>query len=272
MKSVGEAMSLGRNFIEALGKVMRSLETTRAGFWTAPDDDGWVSDVLERLRTPTEGRLYDIELALRMGATRRGGRRGLRCRPLVRRADQRPGSAAPRAGSTRPVLDEGLLRRAKHNGLSDRQIASLRPELAGEAGVRTLRAAARHPPGVQDRRHLCRRVRGPARRTTTRSYELDPAAETEVAPQTEKPKVLILGGGPNRIGQGIEFDYCCVHAASALQRGRLRDRHGQLQPRDGVHRLRHRRPAVLRAADLRGRARGLSRRSSPGRAAQAWSG
>ena len=68
MKSVGEAMSLGRNFIEALGKVMRSLETTRAGFWTGPDDDGWVEDVLSRLRTPTEGRLYDIELALRLGA------------------------------------------------------------------------------------------------------------------------------------------------------------------------------------------------------------
>ena len=62
-------MSLGRNFIEALGKVMRSLETTSAGFWTAPDADGDVDDVLDRLRTPTEGRLYDIELALRLGAT-----------------------------------------------------------------------------------------------------------------------------------------------------------------------------------------------------------
>ena len=68
MKSVGEAMSLGRNFIEALGKVMRSLETTKAGFWTQPDDDGWVDDILARLRIPTEGRLYDIELALRLGA------------------------------------------------------------------------------------------------------------------------------------------------------------------------------------------------------------
>src|SRR6201991_3602032 len=69
MKSVGEAMSLGRNFIEALGKVMRSLETARAGFWTAPDPEGDVDEVLERLRTPTEGRLYDIELALRLGAS-----------------------------------------------------------------------------------------------------------------------------------------------------------------------------------------------------------
>ena len=69
MKSVGEAMSLGRNFIEALGKVMRSLETGRAGFWTAPDPDVGVQELLERLRTPTDGRLYDIELALRLGAT-----------------------------------------------------------------------------------------------------------------------------------------------------------------------------------------------------------
>src|SRR6201999_4628105 len=67
MKSVGEAMSLGRNFIEALGKVMRSLETDRAGFWTKPDPDGTSTDVLTRLQTPTEGRLYDLELALRLG-------------------------------------------------------------------------------------------------------------------------------------------------------------------------------------------------------------
>ena len=65
---------------------------------------------------------------------------------------------------------------------------------------------------------------------------------------------MILGGGPNRIGQGIEFDYCCVHAAFALKRRRLRDHHGQLQPGDGLHRLRHLRPALLRAADARGRA------------------
>ncbi|WP_215458343.1 hypothetical protein, partial [Campylobacter coli] len=60
---------LGRNFIEALGKVMRSLETSRAGFWTKPDPDVSVDDLLTRLRTPTDGRLYDLELALRKGAT-----------------------------------------------------------------------------------------------------------------------------------------------------------------------------------------------------------
>ncbi|WP_084223497.1 carbamoyl-phosphate synthase large subunit, partial [Mycolicibacterium holsaticum] len=69
MKSVGEAMSLGRNFIESLGKVMRSLETTRAGFWTGPDPDLTVDELLQNLRTPTDGRLYDIEHALRLGAS-----------------------------------------------------------------------------------------------------------------------------------------------------------------------------------------------------------
>jgi carbamoyl-phosphate synthase large subunit len=63
------------------------------------------------------------------------------------------------------------------------------------------------------------------------------------------PKDHGLGGGPNRIGQGIEFDYCCVHAAFAHARRRLRDHHGQLQPGDRLHRLRHLRPALLRAAD-----------------------
>jgi carbamoyl-phosphate synthase large subunit len=75
------------------------------------------------------------------------------------------------------------------------------------------------------------------------------------AEPTERKKIIILGGGPNRIGQGIEFDYCCVHAALRAARGRLRDHHGQLQSGDRVDRLRHLRPAVFRAADARGRAR-----------------
>ena len=61
---------------------------------------------------------------------------------------------------------------------------------------------------------------------------------------------MILGGGPNRIGQGIEFDYCCVHAVFALREDGLRDDHGQLQPRDRQHRLRHLGPPLFRAAHL----------------------
>ena len=214
MKSVGEAMSLGRNFVEALGKVMRSLETSRAGFWTAPDEDGWVGDVLERLRTPTEGRLYDIELALRLGADVEQVVDASKVDPWF--VEQINGLVALRAELVAaPVLDAELLRRAKHNGLSDRQIAALRPELAGEAGVRSLRTRLGIRP-VYKTVDTCAAEFEAKTPYHYSSYELDPSAETEVAPQSERPKVLILGSGPNRIGQGIEFDYSCVHAATTL--------------------------------------------------------
>jgi carbamoyl-phosphate synthase large subunit len=214
MKSVGEAMSMGRNFTEALGKVMRSLETTRSGFWTGPDEDGWVEDILARLRTPTEGRLYDIELALRLGAGVEQVAEASGVDPWF--VDQINGLVALRAELLEaPVLDEGLLRRSKYNGLSDRQIAALRPELAGEAGVRSLRQRLGiHP--VFKTVDTCAAEFEAKTPYHYSSYELDPAAESEVAPQTEKPKVLILGSGPNRIGQGLEFDYSCVHAATTL--------------------------------------------------------
>ena len=80
------------------------------------------------------------------------------------------------------------------------------------------------------------------------SYE----AEGEAAPTTRK-KVMILGSGPNRIGQGIEFDYCCCHASFALQEDGVEIDHGQLQSGDGLDRLRHQRPPVLRAAHARRR-------------------
>jgi len=214
MKSVGEAMSLGRNFIEALGKVMRSLETTKAGFWTVPDDDGSVDEVLARLRTPTEGRLYDIELALRLGATVEQVAEASGVDPWF--VEQINGLVALRAElADTPVLDAEMLRHAKHNGLSDRQIAALRPELAGETGVRALRQRLGiHP--VFKTVDTCAAEFEAKTPYHYSSYELDPAAESEVAAQTEKPKVLILGSGPNRIGQGIEFDYSCVHAATTL--------------------------------------------------------
>ncbi|MDT5365086.1 MAG: carbamoyl-phosphate synthase large subunit, partial [Mycobacterium sp.] len=138
MKSVGEAMSLGRNFIEALGKVMRSLETDRAGFWTGQDPDLSLDEVLEGLRTPVDGRLYDIELALRLGGTVEVVAEASGVDPwFVEQIATLVALRAELLGA--PVLDHQLLRRAKHSGLSDGQIAALRPELAGENGVRTLR-------------------------------------------------------------------------------------------------------------------------------------
>ncbi|SHR82988.1 Carbamoyl-phosphate synthase large chain (CarB) [Mycobacteroides abscessus subsp. abscessus] len=215
MKSVGEAMSLGRNFAEALGKVMRSLETSAAGFWTdkaEPIED--LDAFLKELRVPRDGRLYGIERALAAGVPVEQVAEVTGVDPwFVEEIAQinQLGTELREA----PILDEELLRRAKHYGLSDRQIAALRPELAGENGVRSLR----HRMGI---RPVYKTVDTCAAEFEAKtpyhysSYELDPAAESEVAPQTECPKVLILGSGPNRIGQGIEFDYSCVHAATTL--------------------------------------------------------
>ncbi|OBJ44671.1 carbamoyl phosphate synthase large subunit [Mycolicibacterium mucogenicum] len=214
MKSVGEAMSLGRNFIEALGKVMRSLETKRAGFWTGTDPDKTLDELLTGLRTATDGRLYDIEQALRLGGSVEVVAEASGVDPWF--IDQIATLVALRGELVdAPVLNERLLRRAKHSGLSDRQIAALRPELAGEAGVRALRERLGIRP-VYKTVDTCAAEFDAKTPYHYSSYELDPAAETEVAPQTEKPKVLILGSGPNRIGQGIEFDYSCVHAATTL--------------------------------------------------------
>ncbi|WIX89494.1 carbamoyl-phosphate synthase large subunit [Amycolatopsis sp. DG1A-15b] len=216
MKSVGEAMSFGRSFPEALGKVMRSIETKASGFWTLPDPDGaTLESTLDELRTPHEGRLYEVERALRLGATVEQVHEASGIDPWFIDQIAYIGEVGAEVRDA-PVLDGELLRRAKRTGLSDRQIAALRPELAGEDGVRTLR----HRLGV---RPVFKTVDTCAAEFAAKTpyhysaYESDPEAQSEVAVQSEKPKVLILGSGPNRIGQGIEFDYSCVHAAIALR-------------------------------------------------------
>jgi carbamoyl-phosphate synthase large subunit len=210
MKSVGEAMALGRSFPEALGKALRSMETSRVGFWTAPDPDGEPDVAAAR-----DGRIYAVERALRLGRTVADVASESGIDPWF--VDQILALTELRQEiEDAPVLEGGLLRRAKRAGLSDRQIAVLRPELAGEDGVRALR----HRLGI---RPVYKTVDTCAAEFAARTpyhysaYETDPSAESEIAPQTEKPKVLILGSGPNRIGQGIEFDYSCVHAVMALR-------------------------------------------------------
>jgi carbamoyl-phosphate synthase large subunit len=214
MKSVGEAMSLARSFPEALGKAMRSMETAAAGFWTV-EDSSWPDSGDPDITTPTDGRIYGVERVLRGGASvaEVAGRCGIDPWFL----DQIAWLTELRQEILdAPVLDAVLLRRAKRAGLSDRQLAALRPEFAGEDGVRSLR----HRLGV---RPVYKTVDTCAAEFEAKTpyhystYETDPAAESEIAPQTEKPKVLILGSGPNRIGQGIEFDYSCVHAVMALR-------------------------------------------------------
>jgi carbamoyl-phosphate synthase large subunit len=207
MKSVGEVMALGRNFTEALGKAMRSLETKAAGFWTTSDPTG---DALEALKVPHDGRLYTAERALRAGASVAEVCAASGYDPWF--VDQIAGLVDLRAEIVAAaVLDEPLLRRAKRAGLSDRQIAALRPELAGEDGVRTLR----HRLGLRPVYKTVDTCAAEFAATTPYHYS-SYDEETEVAP-SDRPKVLILGSGPNRIGQGIEFDYSCVHAVMALR-------------------------------------------------------
>ncbi|MFC0528531.1 carbamoyl-phosphate synthase large subunit [Phytohabitans kaempferiae] len=211
MKSVGEAMSLGRNFTEALNKAMRSLESTAAGFWTAPDPSSSLEATLDALRTPHDGRLYTVERALRLGATvdqvaeATGGMDPWFLDQIASLVELRAQIVAA------PVLDEALLRRAKRAGLSDRQLAALRPEFAGEDGIRTLR----HRLGLRPVYKTVDTCAAEFAAKTPYHYSAYDE-ETEVAP-SDRPKVLILGSGPNRIGQGIEFDYSCVHAVMALR-------------------------------------------------------
>ncbi|WP_116049202.1 carbamoyl-phosphate synthase large subunit [Amycolatopsis palatopharyngis] len=216
MKSVGEAMSMGRSFPEALGKALRSIDTKAGGFWTEPDPAGvTVDSLLEQLRTPHDARLYVVERALRFGATVAQVHEASGIDPWFIDQIALIGEIGAQVRDA-PVLDGTLLLRAKRTGLSDQQIAALRPELAGEDGVRALR----HRLGV---RPVFKTVDTCAAEFAAKTpyhysaYELDRGAESEVTAQTERDKVLILGSGPNRIGQGIEFDYSCVHAAIALR-------------------------------------------------------
>ena len=222
MKSVGEAMGIGRNYIAGLNKVMRSLENKPAGFWTT-DDEFFAGEratdkdaVLEDLRTPTEGRMYDAELALRLGATVDEVHEASGIDPWFLAELQALVSFRTKLLEA-PVLDADLLREAKYLGLSDAQIAALRTEFAGEDGVRSLRWSL----GIRPVYKTVDTCAGEFEAQTPyhySAYELDPDAESEVAEQREREKVIILGSGPNRIGQGIEFDYSCVHAALELSR------------------------------------------------------
>lgn len=220
MKSVGEAMGIGRNYIAGLNKVMRSLETKQEGFWTK-DDEYFAEErandlnaVLDDLRRPTEGRLYDVELALRLGGTIEQLHEASQIDPWFLAELQALVDFRTKLIEA-PVLDEDLLREAKYMGLSDKQIAALRSEFAGEDGVRALRWSL----GIRPVYKTVDTCAGEFEAQTPyhySAYELDPAAESEVEAQTEREKVIILGSGPNRIGQGIEFDYSCVHAALVL--------------------------------------------------------
>ena len=207
MLSVGEAMALGRNFTEALGKALRSVEDPRAPFDLAGPIAQSPEELLREAARPHDGRLGLVLSALRAGATVEEAHRATGIDPwfldqlmiLVDLADD-----LRRA----PELTPELLRLAKRHGLSDAQIAAVR-NLSPEV-VRGVRWALGIRP-VFKTVDTCAAEFAADTPYFYSSYD----EETEVAPRS-KPAVLILGSGPNRIGQGIEFDYSCVHAAMAL--------------------------------------------------------
>ncbi|MDO8107774.1 carbamoyl-phosphate synthase large subunit [Isoptericola sp. b441] len=215
MKSVGEAMALGRSFTEALGKAMRSIDKGGTGFhWDGPVPSGApLAALLEAIRTPTEQRLVQVQQVLRSvghagGASVQDVFDATGIDPWFLDQVLLVNQVADEVAQA-PGMDRDLLRRAKRHGLSDAQVARLRG--MGEETVRQLRHALGLRP-VYKTVDTCAAEFAARTPYHYSSYE----DETEVAPR-ERPAVLILGSGPNRIGQGIEFDYSCVHAALALR-------------------------------------------------------
>ncbi|KWX09594.1 carbamoyl phosphate synthase large subunit, partial [Carbonactinospora thermoautotrophica] len=207
MKSVGEAMAIGRCFPEALQKALRSLERKGAAFsWLGEPGDK--EELLRAVATPTEGRINQVLQALRAGATVAEVARASGIDPWfvdqIKLLDE-----VAEVVRTAPRLDPDTLRLAKRYGFSDAQIGELR-------GLREdVVRAVRHALGIRPVYKTVDTCAAEFAARTPYHYSCYDE-ETDVAPR-EKPAVIILGSGPNRIGQGVEFDYSCVHASFALR-------------------------------------------------------
>ncbi|MGW4805707.1 carbamoyl-phosphate synthase large subunit [Kitasatospora sp. NPDC004272] len=206
MKSVGEAMAMGRNFPEALNKALRSLEKKGSQF-TWVGETGDKTELLAKAVVPTDGRINTVMQAIRAGATPEEVFESTKIDPwfvdqlfLINEIAVELGEGAE--------LDPELLRHAKRHGFSDQQIGEIRGLKADV--VREVRHALGIRP-VFKTVDTCAAEFAAKTPYFYSSYD----EESEVAPRT-KPAVIILGSGPNRIGQGIEFDYSCVHASFAL--------------------------------------------------------
>jgi carbamoyl-phosphate synthase large subunit len=224
MKSVGEVMSIGRTFRESLGKAVRSLEIGRTGF--DAEIDLTLDELKQKLAVPTADRLFQLAEALRRGLSIEEAFSLTKIDPwflshlqAVLESEKSVESLASLDADRLRGFDAAKLRDLKMNGLSDRRIAQLTKTSAEE--VRKRRKQLGVTP-VYKRVDTCAAEFVAHTPYLYSTYEppllLDgqPLDQSEAAP-TGKKKVIILGGGPNRIGQGIEFDYCCVHAVMALR-------------------------------------------------------
>ncbi|WP_294178923.1 carbamoyl-phosphate synthase large subunit [uncultured Schumannella sp.] len=206
MKSVGEAMAIGRNYATALQKALRSLEKRGSSFHWGEEQRS-KAELIEISRTPTDGRIVTVQQALRHGATVDELFEATGIDPwfldqivLINEVAEEIAASAE--------LDLEVLSFAKDHGFSDVQIAQLRG--LGEQEVRELRWQL----GLRPVFKTVDTCAGEFPALTPYHYS-SYDTETEVAP-SEGKKVVILGSGPNRIGQGVEFDYSCVHASFAL--------------------------------------------------------
>ena len=206
MKSVGEAMAIGRSFPEALQKALRSLERKESEFSWPDNLDK--EELLTACSIPTERRLQQVQHALFAGASVAEVHDRSKIDPWFLAQIEIINKKALEVKSAGDLSPE-LLTSAKRMGFSDRQIAALRGSTASEVLV------ARHRNNIRPVYKTVDTCAGEFEAFTPyhySSYDL----ENEVEPRT-KPAVIILGSGPNRIGQGIEFDYSCVHASFAIR-------------------------------------------------------
>lgn len=207
MKSVGEAMAIGRNFSTALQKALRSLEKRGSSFHWGEEDRS-AAELVEASRVPTDGRIVLVQQALRKGASIEEVFEATRIDPWFLDQIVLVNEVAETVAAA-DALDTELLLLAKDHGFSDAQIAQLRG-FGSEADAREVR----HILGIRPVYKTVDTCAGEFPALTPyhySSYDL----ETEVEP-SDRRKVVILGSGPNRIGQGVEFDYSCVHASFAL--------------------------------------------------------
>ena len=209
MKSVGEAMAIGRNFTEALQKALRSLERRGAAFdWSGDPADVDIATLLVEMARPHEGRLNQVQRALWAGADLDSVHEATAIDPWFLSQIESLNALADDVAGAAELTPE-LLRLAKRHGFSDTQLGAIRG--IPEEVVRGVRHALGIRP-VYKTVDTCAAEFAASTPYHYSSYD----TETEVEPRT-RPAVIILGSGPNRIGQGIEFDYSCVHAALTLR-------------------------------------------------------
>jgi carbamoyl-phosphate synthase large subunit len=213
MKSVGEVMAIGRSFQESLQKALRGLETGKVGLDPtgldlAGDDD--LAKLRRELKEPGPERMFHLGDAFRAGMTVEEVHALSFVDPwFLDQIEELVAIETEVAAAGLDALDARRLRSLKRKGFSDARIAQLTG--TNESAVRALRKAF----GV---RPVYKRVDSCAAEFATSTAYLYSTYEDECeAAPSDRDKIIVLGGGPNRIGQGIEFDYCCVHAALALR-------------------------------------------------------